>query len=168
LVINAPVLISSTEPAVKISSAVRKSHEITVEAWVKPANTTQAGPARIVTISRDPGQRNFTLGQKGGAYEMRFRTSSTSRNGEPALSTPGGEDDAKQMCGLRSASGDLAVIYFPAGGSVTIQPGALADDLKTQWYNPRSGRWSSAKATARDTFAAPDKEDWALLFRKDQ
>jgi len=166
LAINAPVLIASTEPAAKISRAVRKSHGITVEAWVKPANTTQAGPARIVTVSRDPGQRNFTLGQKGGAYEMRFRTSSTSRNGEPALSTPGGEDDPKQICGLRSASGDLAVVYFPAGGSVTIQPGALGDELKTQWYNPRSGRWSSAKATTGNTFAAPDKEDWALLFRK--
>ncbi|UCE49840.1 MAG: DUF4038 domain-containing protein, partial [Phycisphaerales bacterium] len=93
LSIHAHSLISSSDPAAKVSKAVRKSHEITIEAWIKPANLTQAGPARIVTVSRDPGQRNFTLGQKNGAYEMRFRTTSTSRNGEPALSTPGGEED---------------------------------------------------------------------------
>ncbi|MHC4557262.1 MAG: LamG-like jellyroll fold domain-containing protein [Planctomycetota bacterium] len=166
LSINAPVLIDSAEPAVKISSAVRKSQEITIEAWLKPSNTTQAGPARIVTVSRDPGQRNFTLGQKGGAYETRFRTTSTSSNGEPALSSPGGEDDPKQICGLRNERGDLAVIYFPAGGSATIKMESLAKDLKTKWYNPRTGRFTSAKATAGDIFTAPDEEDWALLFQK--
>jgi hypothetical protein len=168
LAINGHVLIASTEPAVKISGAVCKSHEITIEAWVKPANVTQAGPARIVTVSKDPGQRNFTLGQKGGAYETRFRTTLTSRNGEPALSTPGGEDDPKQICGLRSENNDLAVIYFPAGGSITIKTGSLVRGLKTQWYNPRTGRWTLAKTTKTDTFAAPDEEDWALLLRKEQ
>jgi hypothetical protein len=164
--INAPVLISSSEPATKVSDAVRKSHEITIEAWVKPSSVSQAGPARIVTVSSDPGQRNFTLGQKGGAYEMRFRTTSTSRNGEPALSTPGGEDDPKQICGLRKESGDLAIIYFPAGGSVAVKAGSLATGLKTRWYNPRTGRWRPATADDGETFTAPDKEDWALLFQK--
>lgn len=62
--VRSPVLIASQEPAAKIAQAVRKSGTITIEAWIKPANTTQRGPARIVTISRDPGNRNFTLGQK--------------------------------------------------------------------------------------------------------
>jgi hypothetical protein len=53
---------------------------------------------------------------------MRFRATSTSSNGEPALSTPGGEDDPVRICWLRNATGDLAVISFPAGGSVSIKP----------------------------------------------
>jgi len=165
LSINAPVLIASSGPAAKVINAVRESHEITIEAWVKPSNITQTGPARIVTVSSDAGQRNFTLGQKAGAYEVRFRTTSTSRNGEPALSTPGGEENLKQVCGLRSDSGDLAIIYFPAGGSVTVNSGSLVPDLKTQWYNPRTGQWTPAKATESETFSAPDEEDWALLFQ---
>jgi hypothetical protein len=165
LSITTPVLIASTEPAGKISDSVRKSNEITIEAWVKPANTSQAGPARIVTVSKDPGQRNFTLGQKAGAYETRFRTTSTSANGEPALSTPGGEDDPQLVCGLRSKKGDLAVIYFPAGGQAEVKAGSLAEGLKTQWYNPRTGERGPAKAMEASTFVTPDDQDWALLFR---
>jgi hypothetical protein len=164
--VNAPTLISSDVPASKVIKAIRQSHEMTIEAWIKPSSMTQTGPARIVTVSSDPSQRNFTLGQKGRAYEMRFRTTSTSRNGEPALSTPGGEDDPKQICGLRSDSGNLAILYFPAGGSVTVKKGTLVPALKTRWYNPRTGRWKQANAGKSGTFSAPDEEDWALLFQK--
>jgi hypothetical protein len=163
--VNAETLISSSGPASKVIDAVRKSHEMTIEAWIKPSNIAQAGPARIVTISRDTGQRNFTLGQKGRAYEMRFRTTSTSRNGEPALSTPGGEDDPKQICGLRNDDGDLAIIYFPAGGSVTVENESLVPGLKVRWYNPRTGRWTVAEADKNATYSAPGEEDWALLFQ---
>lgn len=164
--IRAPVLICSDGPGVKISSAIRKSRETTLEAWVKPANSTQTGPARIVTLSKDPGQRNFTLGQKGSAYEMRFRTTSTSPNGEPALATPGGGGGSEQVCGLRNRKGELAVIYLPTGGSVAVRPGALAEGLHARWYNPRTGEWIPASANANNTFAAPDNEDWALLHEK--
>jgi hypothetical protein len=166
--VNAPALISSNYSASKVIKAVRKSHEMTIEAWIKPANVTQTGPARIVTVSKDTGQRNFTLGQKGRAYEMRFRTTSTSGNGEPALSTPGGEDDPKQICGLLNDNGDLAIIYFPAGGSVTVKEGKLVSDLKSRWYNPRTGQWKPAGAGRNNSgaFSAPDEEDWALLFQK--
>lgn len=167
LVINDPILMVSTGPAAKITNAVRASREITLEAWIKPANTTQTGPARIVTISKDPNQRNCTLGQKGGAYEMRFRTTSTSRNGEPALSTPGGEGNRTRLLGLRSKNNDLAVIYVPAGGAVAITDGSLVNNLKARWYNPRNGQWTPVATTVKNTFTSPDKDDWVLLFRKD-
>ncbi|UCD58827.1 MAG: DUF5060 domain-containing protein, partial [Candidatus Hydrogenedentota bacterium] len=61
LLVRSPVLIASQGPAGKIAEAVCKSSEVAVEAWIKPANTTQSGPARIVTVSRDPSNRNFTL-----------------------------------------------------------------------------------------------------------
>jgi hypothetical protein len=167
LAIKGPVLIGSTEPATKITNAVRASGEFTLEAWMKPADSVQTGPARIVTISKDPSQRNCTLGQKGGAYEMRFRTSSTSQNGEPALSTPGWENSLTRPLGLRSKSNDLAVVYVPAGGTIVIKDGALKSDLKARWYNPRNGRWTRVSKKAKITFAVPGEKDWVLLFKKD-
>jgi hypothetical protein len=61
---------------------------MTIEAWVKPLNNTQGGPARIVTFSKDSGNRNFTLGQVRDAYNVRFRTSVNPGNGtNPSTST---------------------------------------------------------------------------------
>jgi len=168
LAVQSPVLFASQDPATKISNAVRKSGAITIEAWLKPANTTQSGPARIVTVSRDPGSRNFTLGQKAGAYEVRFRTTSTSANGEPALSSPGGDDAMPQICGLRSPDADLAVLYFAAGGQARIKTGALVKKLNAQWYNPRNGKRTDADKTGAGTFVAPDQNDWVLLLQKAQ
>jgi hypothetical protein len=90
LSVERPTLISTASPSKKLIDSVRKSKAITVEAWVTPANTTQAGPARIVTLSRDPGARNFTLGQDRDKYEVRLRTKATDANGLPAVPSPGG------------------------------------------------------------------------------
>ena len=166
LAVRSPVLIASQGPAAKIADAVRKSGAITIEAWIKPANTTQSGPARIVTVSRDPSSRNFTLGQKAGAYEVRFRTTSTSANGEPALSSPGGEEAMPRICGLRSPEADLAVLYFTAGGQVQIKPRSQARETRARWYNPRNGKWANADETDTGVFVTPDAEDWVLLLQK--
>jgi hypothetical protein len=65
---------------------------VTIEAWVKPANNTQSGPARIVTFSKDSAERNFTLGQIADKYDVRFRTSENSLNGtNPSTPTPPGD-----------------------------------------------------------------------------
>ncbi len=96
LQINAPTLITSERPATKIIRACRQSAEITVEAWIKPANVTQDGPARIVGISNSKTQRNFTLGQglhgnqPSDLFMARLRTTHTSTNGLPAVVTPPG------------------------------------------------------------------------------
>jgi mono/diheme cytochrome c family protein len=88
LIVNSSARITSVEPARKITSAVKLSGAITIEAWVKPNDARQAGPARIVSMSADPGQRNFTLGQDAGKYDIRLRTTSTDANGTPSISTP--------------------------------------------------------------------------------
>lgn len=80
--------IQSEQPARKVIQAVRQSGEIAVEAWVRPANTSQEGPARIVTISLSPNERNLTLGQESDRYDVRFRTTRTSTNGIPSVSSP--------------------------------------------------------------------------------
>lgn len=161
--ITGSTLIAAAEPGTKLIEAVMRSKALTIEAWIKPANITQAGPARIVTLSKDPSSRNFTLGQKADAYEVRFRTTVTSPNGEPALSSPGGDETIPPVVGLRPPEGDLAVLYFSAGGAAKIKAGGLADGLKAQWFNPRSGQWSSADPDEHGNYVAPDGQDWTLL-----
>ncbi len=163
--IQRPVLIASAGPATKLSNSIKKSNAITVEAWIKPSNTTQAGPARIISLSKDTGNRNFTLGQKGDAYEVRLRTTSTSPNGEPALSSPGSDDPFRKTCSLRSEKHDLAVIYFPSGGEINVKQGGLERGLTAEWFNPRNGNRSPAEERQGNVLRTPDEGDWTLLFK---
>jgi hypothetical protein len=162
--LNRGSLIASSQPASKLIDTIKQSNALTVEAWVKPANATQAGPARIVTISKDTGNRDLTLGQKAGAYEVRLRTTATSFNGEPSLSSPGGDDAMPPVVGLRSRKGDLAVLHFAAGSRAKVRPDALKGDLDAKWFNPRTGQWSAATRDEGGQFVAPDEQDWTLLL----
>jgi len=157
-------LIASAEPPTKLINAVRQSNAITVEAWIKCANVTQAGPARIATISKDPSGRNVTLGQKAGAYEVRLRTTTTSPNGESSLSSPGGDETIPSVVGLWSQKNGLAVLYFAAGGRATIKPDAMGEHVKARWFNPRTGEWLQVDRSQGRDFVAPDEQDWALLL----
>jgi len=89
LEVRGKTLIRSDKPAVKVFNAVRRSGEITIEAWVRPANAKQDGPARMVTLSGGSSERNFTLGQEGDKVDVRLRTTKTSGNGIPSLNSPG-------------------------------------------------------------------------------
>ncbi len=90
LSIDSSTIISDLSAAAKIIDGVRASDEITIEAWVRPANTTQGGPARIVTLSKNQSYRNFTLSQSETTYDTRLRTTATSNNGIPSIATPEG------------------------------------------------------------------------------
>ena len=90
LSITSSTIVQSAAAATKIIDACMASNEITIEAWIVPANTTQSGPARIVTLSASPSVRNFTLGQSSTAYDVRLRTTETSNNGIPSLPSPAG------------------------------------------------------------------------------
>lgn len=88
LEISRGTIIQSDKPAVKIIRAAQKSGSLTIEAWIRPANLKQNGPARIITLSRNSNERNFTLGQDADKYEIRFRTKQTSKNGIPSTASP--------------------------------------------------------------------------------
>lgn len=88
LEIHGPAEVRSAGPATKVIDAVKRSKELTIEAWIRTANQRQQGPARIVTLSKNTVDRNFTLGQENGSFDVRFRTSSTDANGLPSLATP--------------------------------------------------------------------------------
>ncbi len=88
--INNPTIVDSGVPAAKVINGAQSTNELTIEAWVRPSNTTLTGPARIVTLSQSPSLRNFTLGQRGSSYDVRLRTQQTDNNGIPSLSTSDG------------------------------------------------------------------------------
>ena len=80
-------IIQSKLPATKVIEAIRQSGELTVEVWLQSAQLEQSGPARIVTLSQNSSNRNFTLGQDANQFDVRFRTTETSNNGQPSLSS---------------------------------------------------------------------------------
>lgn len=92
--LTSAALLATPGPAEKITTACKASNEITIEAWLHPASTSQSGPARIVTVSEDPSNRNVSLaqGQWGSlpsdVYDARLRTTSTSLNGQPETVSP--------------------------------------------------------------------------------
>ncbi len=96
LAITGSTLIRSAGPVTPLVDALRASNAITIETWVTPANATQTGPARLITLSSDINNRDFMLGQ--GQYGTlipnlfitRLRTTRTNTNGEPALVSPPG------------------------------------------------------------------------------
>ncbi|MBL8814681.1 MAG: DUF1549 domain-containing protein [Planctomyces sp.] len=91
--IQSAVVIASDGPATKVINAVKASKEFTLEAWLKPLDSRQAGPARIISLSSDPSNRNLTLGQDKNRFDVRLRSSTTDNNGMP--STPWPDDSVK-------------------------------------------------------------------------
>ncbi len=90
-------LVRCDAPAAKIINSVRRSGEITLETWIQPANIKQSGPARIVTLSSNSTNRNFTLGQDGNRFDARLRTTRTSNNGLPSLNSPAKTVNTRRM-----------------------------------------------------------------------
>lgn len=85
--IQKPTILSSLRIPQKLQTTIQSTGAITVEAWIRPGNLKQEGPARILTISKNSGERNFTLGQTKDTFEVRMRTTKTSTNGIPSLSS---------------------------------------------------------------------------------
>jgi glycopeptide antibiotics resistance protein len=81
--------IRSQEPFRKIyNSSGYVNSEVTIEVWVSPSDTTQKGPARIISYSQDPNATNFLLGQEKQNMVFRLRTPITGKMGtEPELYT---------------------------------------------------------------------------------
>jgi len=117
--ISSPTILTVDGSSTKVNSSIMASSALTLEAWITPANTTQDGPARIMTLSSDPLARNFTMGQglwgsqPSDRIDVRLRTTATSANGQPSLTTAPSTLDAT-LCHVvytRNASG-AATVYI--------------------------------------------------------
>lgn len=163
--VHAQARIASERPAEKVVDAIKETGAVTVEAWIAPENVVQSGPARIVTLSEDHGQRNLTLGQDAGMYEVRLRTTETSPNGEPATRTANGAEG--HISASRTEAGDAAVVYLPLGGTVRVNADVIAGGVEAQWFNPRDGSTQPAEREGEGTYRAPsDGQDWVLRFHQ--
>ena len=81
--------LETASSAALLTQRLRDSSQFTLIATVVTTDTSQTGPARIVSLSADPSQRNFTLGQEGTNLDFRLRTPLTGINGsKPSLSIP--------------------------------------------------------------------------------
>lgn len=81
-------------------------------------------------------------------------------------SQPGGTDPARHVSSSRSENGDLALVYLPVGGSITLRKESLGRGLHTEWIDPRTGQRRAAAELAGGVFSAPDVSDWVLLFHR--
>jgi hypothetical protein len=71
-----------TEQSRQFAHAAMGVNSFTLMARVTPANTTQDGPARIVSFSADPMNGNFDLGQDGRKIVFRICTGVSEVQGE--------------------------------------------------------------------------------------
>ncbi len=129
-----PTMMKSIQPARKIQSAIRRSGEISIEVWARTSSLSQAGPARIVSISRNSSERNITLGQDNDKIEVRLRTTKTSTNGIPSFASK-----------AKSLSSDLSHVVY------------------TRKRNGESKIYINGKLNARSTVAG-DISNWNDSF----
>lgn len=113
----------STTASRKIFDFVQESGgQFSVEAWVIPANVTQE-EARIVSYSAGTEARNFTLQQTLYNYDYLLRTTETSLNGDPAVSTP----DADEV--LQATLQHVVATYSPTDGRRVYVNGELVTQV---------------------------------------
>jgi hypothetical protein len=101
--------------------AVAASQEFTVEAWVTPADVTQSGPARIVTLAKGTTDTNFLVGQ--GSWEGpsdRVEARLHERSGEYFLRTAGGSIEASLTHIVMTRSADSLVRVY-VDGEVAVE-----------------------------------------------
>jgi len=125
LAFQSPTFAASLRPAERISEACRKSNELTVEAWVRPARTTPIhppDPGRIVTLSSDHYTRNFTLEQgepnstNPACFSFRLRTNQTNANGwPPPFKTPNNSAETRLTHVLYARAADGAAVFYLNG-----------------------------------------------------
>jgi hypothetical protein len=83
---------ASTTTSKKLAQLIGATGELTLEAWVVPANVVQEGPAAIVSYAGSSTERNVTLGQSQYNYDFLLRSAATDFAGMPALSTPDADE----------------------------------------------------------------------------
>ena len=121
-------VLRSTVPADRIKQAVSGSGELTVELWATPASLSQRGPSRMLSFSKDPTRRAFTLGQADGALDFRLRTTATSGNGIPSTSAAGAMVTREAQY-VATFSGGTVTLYRDGQVVGTGSPGGAA----TNW-----------------------------------
>ena len=96
-----------------------------VEMWISNLNTTQEGPARIISYSANSGSRNFMLGQVQYQYAVRNRayTNESNGNGGPDLETYDVDQDAQ------ATLQHVVITYDQLSGRKIFVEGVWTEDM---------------------------------------
>ena len=109
---------ASTTASKKLHDVLQESGEFSIEAWIVPANVTQE-MSQIVSYSAGQTTRNFTLQQTLYDYNFLLRTTETSLNGDPPLSTPAADEV------LQATLQHVVATYDPINGRSIYVNGSL-------------------------------------------
>lgn len=117
LSIDSPVVFSSLRPAIEIVEACQDSSEITLEAWIKPRQTGQDGPARIIGLGSSIYSGNFSMEQgssekrPSNRYRVWLRTTDRADSEQGALSSAPGSPvpEMRHIVYTRAASGKARI-----------------------------------------------------------
>jgi hypothetical protein len=77
----------TTGYATKVIEALQAANQSTFEIWLRPANLTQGGPARLISIAGDTDRQNFMLGQSGYNVQARLLHTGKDEKARPRLVT---------------------------------------------------------------------------------
>lgn len=81
--------LTTNAPVAPMTQKIHDTSQFTIITTITTANLTQKGPARIISISGDPNNRNFTLGQQESQLVIRLRTPLSGNNGtDPEMVFP--------------------------------------------------------------------------------
>lgn len=105
----------------------------TIFITVRPANSIQGGPARILTYSKNQSSRNFTIGQEGSRYVLRVRRTADTPNGIPQLFTPEQTVEPGVITHIAALYGNNRMQLWINGqlSAEMSAPGSLVD-----WWDP--------------------------------
>ena len=119
--------LETEQPVSYLIERLQDSSQFAILMTVAPADLQQTGPARILTISLNPRQRNLMLGQDGHDLILRFRSPMSGQNGAaPELAVPGIFTSESPQKLLISFDGLALQVYKADGhraGRVEIGPG---------------------------------------------
>lgn len=119
---------------VQMRKALATSGRMSLEVVLRTDSLRQAGPARIISFSRDKMYRNFTLAQEGNALVFRLRTTETDPNALlSSLIVPGVFDFTNQFQHL-VVTYDGARLQLFQDGQPRTESGDLQGDF-SDWGN---------------------------------
>lgn len=83
---------------------------------------------------------------------------------------PGKGDPQRFVAAAKEEDGELAVVYVPQSGDISLHLESLQRPIVAHWFNPRTGEWTDAGTVeeATHTFPAPEESDWVLCLTRAQ
>jgi hypothetical protein len=99
-------------PATNLINALRASNASSFEIWTQPANISQFGPARMISVGGDMSKQNFMLGQDRDDVEARLLHTGKQSMLDPKLLTDNGVLDTSLVHLVHTYDGAVERLYI--------------------------------------------------------